>query len=286
MGERRAGLQVPYPVTVPRRGDVPAVVRLLGTDRAGSSRAGPTGFRGLWTNERHPQGARFPCPISGRGSHSHGAIRPAALGPGGTHMIDSALTLVGSLIETPEPRTTTSGLTVTSFRLACTPRRFDRAQTRWVDCPTVFITVTCWRQLAENVVGSLRRGDRVLVAGRLRQRVYQQEDGTRRASIEIDADAIGPDLGRHAVHVRRPAREPVPIPPGGRPAAPLPPAGPLVHAAASGESGGDRSGDRGTADTGTPPPAPVPSLTTEASPDTERSPEPVPSGAPGDAPGS
>lgn len=127
-------------------------------------------------------------------------------------MIDSAITLVGSLIETPEPRTSTSGLVVTSFRLASTNRRFDRERARWVDGATTFITVSCWRQLAENAICSLRRGDRVLVSGRLRQRVYQLEDGTRRAAIEIDAEAIGPDLGRHVVQVRRPLREAIPIP--------------------------------------------------------------------------
>lgn len=127
-------------------------------------------------------------------------------------MIDSAITLVGSLIETPEPRTSTSGLVVTSFRLASTTRRFDRERARWVDGATTFITICCWRQLAENAICSLRRGDRVLVSGRLRQRVYHLEDGTRRATIEIEAEAIGPDLGRHVVQVRRPAREAIPIP--------------------------------------------------------------------------
>lgn len=127
-------------------------------------------------------------------------------------MIDSVVTLVGSLIETPEPRTSTSGLNVTSFRVACTSRRFDRSQARWVDGATMFITVSCWRQLAENVVASLRRGDRILVSGRLRQRVYQLEDGTRRAAIEVDAETVGPDLTRHTVQVRRAAREPLPIP--------------------------------------------------------------------------
>ena len=56
---------------------------------------------------------------------------------------------------------------VASFRLACTPRRFNRRTETWSDGPTQWYTVTCWRSLADNVARSLRRGDPVVVQGRL-----------------------------------------------------------------------------------------------------------------------
>ncbi|KJE25406.1 single-strand binding protein [Frankia torreyi] len=51
-------------------------------------------------------------------------------------MLDTTITLVGNLVEDPEHRTTTNGASVCSFRLASTPRRFDRSENRWVDGAT------------------------------------------------------------------------------------------------------------------------------------------------------
>ena len=61
---------------------------------------------------------------------------------------------------------------VASFRLACTPRRFNRRTETWSDGLTQWYTVTAWRGLAENCAASLRRGDPVVVHGRLETRTY------------------------------------------------------------------------------------------------------------------
>ncbi|WP_131746078.1 single-stranded DNA-binding protein [Frankia sp. Cppng1_Ct_nod] len=121
-------------------------------------------------------------------------------------MIEASLTLLGNLVDDPELRCTQNGNFVCSLRLACTSRRFDRTQNRWVDSNTVFVTVTCWRQLAENVGASLHKGDRTLVIGRLRQRSFETQDGSRRVVYEVDADAIGVDLTRQSAEVRRVVR--------------------------------------------------------------------------------
>ncbi len=121
-------------------------------------------------------------------------------------MIEASVTLLGNLVDDPELRCTQSGNFVCSLRLASTSRRFDRTQNRWVDGRTVFITVTCWRHMAENVGASLRKGDRTLVVGRLRQRSFETHEGNRRVVYEVDADAVAVDLARQTAEVRRTVR--------------------------------------------------------------------------------
>ncbi|CAO5170288.1 single-strand DNA-binding protein [Frankia sp. AiPs1] len=121
-------------------------------------------------------------------------------------MLDTTITLVGNLVDDPEHRTTTTGASVCSFRLASTPRRFDRSENRWVDGATLFLRVSCWRQLADNVASSLAKGDRALVFGHLRQRSFETNQGDKRVTFEIDADAIGPELTWHGARSQRPVR--------------------------------------------------------------------------------
>lgn len=103
------------------------------------------------------------------------------------------ITLTGLVATTPRHLVTTEGLSITSFRLASTQRRFDRSRERWVDGETNWYTITCFRQLAINVSGSVLKGDRVVVTGRLRIRDWTsgEKAGT---NIEVDADAVGHDL--------------------------------------------------------------------------------------------
>lgn len=103
------------------------------------------------------------------------------------------LTLTGFVATPPRHLITAEGLPVTSFRLASGLRRFDRRQKRWVDAGTNWYTVSTYRQLAVNVVGSVQKGDRVVVTGRLRVRDW--ESGERKGTnVELDADALGHDL--------------------------------------------------------------------------------------------
>lgn len=103
------------------------------------------------------------------------------------------MTLIGLVATTPRHLMTSEGLPITSFRLASNQRRFDRASGKWVEAGTNWYTVTAFRQLAINVVGSIQKGDRVVAAGRLRIRDW--ESGERKGTnIELDADAIGHDL--------------------------------------------------------------------------------------------
>ncbi len=110
-------------------------------------------------------------------------------------MNDTSMTIVGNIVDTPKVRKTKSGHYVANFRMASTPRRFDREQAIWVDGHTLFVTVTCWRALAENVGQSLRKGQPVIVSGRYYQREYEQNEMLRTA-YELEAIAVGHDLSR------------------------------------------------------------------------------------------
>jgi len=99
----------------------------------------------------------------------------------------------GLIATTPRQVQTESGLSVTSFRLASSFRKFDPGSNAWVTADTNWYTVSSFRRLAENAGASLSKGDRVLVMGKIKIRDWDngERSGT---SVEIDADAIGHDL--------------------------------------------------------------------------------------------
>lgn len=107
---------------------------------------------------------------------------------------ETLITIVGNLVDTPELRYTPSGDAVANFRVASTPRVYDRESAEWSDGETLFLTCTVWRTYAENVAESLARGNRVIVQGRLKQRYYENNDGERRTVYEIDVEDVGPTL--------------------------------------------------------------------------------------------
>lgn len=127
---------------------------------------------------------------------------------------ETPITIVGNVVADPELRFTSPGAAVASFRIASTPRTFDRQTNEWKDGEPLFLPVSVWRQQAEHVAESIRRGDRVIVVGRLVQRQYQDREGKTRSSYEIQAEDIGPSLLRATAAVTkassstRPAQQP------------------------------------------------------------------------------
>ncbi|WP_341240570.1 single-stranded DNA-binding protein [uncultured Nocardioides sp.] len=89
-----------------------------------------------------------------------------------------------------------AGSEVASFRVASTPRRFHRGTGEWVDGVTQWYTVNAWRTLARTCATSLRRGDPVVVHGRLLPRVWTNQAGVEVTTIEVDAVLVGHDLTR------------------------------------------------------------------------------------------
>ncbi|APT91555.1 single-stranded DNA-binding protein [Corynebacterium sphenisci DSM 44792] len=116
---------------------------------------------------------------------------------------ETPITLIGNVVADPELRYTASGTAVTNFRVASTPRVYDKQAGQWTDGEALFLTCNAWREMAENVMETLSKGMRVIVQGRLRQRSYETRDGERRTVYEIEADEVGPSLRFASAQVTR-----------------------------------------------------------------------------------
>jgi single-strand DNA-binding protein len=107
---------------------------------------------------------------------------------------ETVITVVGNLVDDPELRFTPSGAAVANFRIASTPRTFDKQSNEWKDGEALFLSCSVWRQAAENVAESLQRGMRVVVQGRLKARTYETREGEKRTVFEIEVEEVGPSL--------------------------------------------------------------------------------------------
>lgn len=121
-------------------------------------------------------------------------------------MNETMITIAGNVATELRFVRSDRGTSLVSFRLASTPRRYDRNQGGWVDGHTTYVTVVCWRTLAENVAGSLHKGDPVVVFGRLRVENWER-DGKTGTTVEVEAQALGHDLSRGTSAFRRTRRE-------------------------------------------------------------------------------
>jgi single-strand DNA-binding protein len=118
-------------------------------------------------------------------------------------MNEAQITVVGWLAADPRYVAPSNGTPLMSLRVGCTPRRFDRESGQWQDMESTFLTVNCWRGLAENVNASdMKRGDPVIVTGRLRVREYLKDEQIRFSAV-VDATTIGHDLTRGSAQFRR-----------------------------------------------------------------------------------
>ena len=108
-------------------------------------------------------------------------------------MAGNNITIVGNITRDPELRFTPSGQANARLGVAVNRRWQDRGSGEWQEA-TSFFDVICWRELAENVAESLKRGARVVVTGRLEQRTYEREGGEKRSVVEIIADEVAPSL--------------------------------------------------------------------------------------------
>jgi single-strand DNA-binding protein len=108
-------------------------------------------------------------------------------------MLLSNTIVTGLVATTPRHLVTQDGLPITSFRLAESYRKFDRALNKWVDGETNWYTITAFRQLGINAAASIFKGDRIIVVGDLRVRDW--DNGERAGtSVEIEATSMGHNL--------------------------------------------------------------------------------------------
>jgi single-strand DNA-binding protein len=124
----------------------------------------------------------------------------------------SNLTIVGNLTKDPELRFTPSGQATASFGIAVNRRWQNRQTNQWEEASS-FFDVVAWGSLAENLAESVRRGDRVVVEGRLDQRHWENNQGEKRSKIEITANEVAPSLRWATVEIsknQRPTPQSVP----------------------------------------------------------------------------
>lgn len=126
--------------------------------------------------------------------------------------MDTYVTVQGNLTADPVPTTTASGASLVKIRVASNSRRLDKQTGEYRDLDPMFIDVACWRNLGGHVLATLRKGDSVVVHGKLLYREYDDTKGIHRTQFQIDALVVGPDLNRCAADLRRPSRPAVESP--------------------------------------------------------------------------
>ncbi len=120
-------------------------------------------------------------------------------------MNGNSVTVVGNITDDPELRFTAGGQAMAKFTIAVNRRWQNRQTQEWQE-ETSFFDCTCWREQAENVAESLKKGARVLVTGRLQQRRWETPEGDKRSTIGIEVDEVGPSLRWATASVERNAR--------------------------------------------------------------------------------
>jgi single-strand DNA-binding protein len=116
---------------------------------------------------------------------------------------EAQISVVGYVASEPEYAQVGQGIPKLTMRVAWTTRRREPSTGEWVDANTSFVRVTCWRRLADNLATCLRKGDPVLLRGRLDVRPFVGKDGQRRISVDVDANTLGHDLSRGVAGFRR-----------------------------------------------------------------------------------
>jgi single-strand DNA-binding protein len=117
-------------------------------------------------------------------------------------MTDINIATAALVVSDPSVIETKSGVPFVTFRVVVQQRRFDRVNQLWMDGDSTFFAVSCWRNLALNVVQSVRKGDPVVIQGKLRVRDWKTDEKSG-TSVEIEASHIGPDLNRGTAEFRR-----------------------------------------------------------------------------------
>jgi single-strand DNA-binding protein len=121
-------------------------------------------------------------------------------------MTDTVIHMIGHVGTDVDYRRVGNGIDLSTFRLASTPRRFDRTQRTYIDGTTTWITVQCWRSLALHVRDAVRRGDPVVVIGKLKTEEWTK-DGVRNSRFILEALAVGHDLNRGVSTFRKVAQQ-------------------------------------------------------------------------------
>ena len=113
----------------------------------------------------------------------------------------SMITVIGNLVADPEQKDV-KGKQLARLRIATNDRK-KTPEGDWVDGETTYIDVSCWRKLAQ-ATSALKKGQKVIVYGKLKGREFTRKDGTKGYGYEIEAT----DLGTHLFSKSMTATEP------------------------------------------------------------------------------
>lgn len=98
----------------------------------------------------------------------------------------NVVAIMGRLVADPELKTTSAGINVCTFRIACDRSFAQQGQQRQAD----FIDVVAWRHNADFLCKYFAKGSMVAVQGRLQTRQYQDRNGNKRTAVEVVADSL------------------------------------------------------------------------------------------------
>jgi len=109
---------------------------------------------------------------------------------------DAYFAVAGYVATQPRSGRTKSGAPFLFMRVAWTPRAFNKATGGWTDQQTSFVSVMCYRKVAENAAKCVRRGDAITLRGTVQVRDYVDQAGAKRFSVDVVADSLGHDMSR------------------------------------------------------------------------------------------
>lgn len=105
---------------------------------------------------------------------------------------EGQITIVGRVGADPELTTVgQNGAVVANFSVATTSRVKDKATQQWQDGDTTWYECSAWRDQAENIAATLRKGSQVLLTGRVKTRKYTKGDGSTGLALEVQIENIG-----------------------------------------------------------------------------------------------
>jgi single-strand DNA-binding protein len=154
-------------------------------------------------------------------------------------MFETSLTVVGHIVNDLQRRKV-GDQELVKFRVASNSRR-RTADGDWEPGNSLFITVNCWGRLVGGVCAALGKGAPVIVVGHVYTSEYEDRDGNRRASLEMRATSVGPDLSRVFVRIEKPSYTGPTT--GDAPAPAVTPADPSDEAPSAGDDAPVQSGD-------------------------------------------
>lgn len=109
------------------------------------------------------------------------------------------MTVEGRLVADPELRFASTGTAVGSFRLVAADRKLNQSTNQWEDGDTLWLKVTCFKKLAENVIESVAKGDLVVVTGKLKTDEWTTDQGEKRSAPALIADTVSVSLAFRTV---------------------------------------------------------------------------------------